>query len=217
MLELRAVSKRWGSKQVLHGVSLSFPSGTGTYLIAPNGWGKTTLLRIIAGVEHPDSGDVLLNHESLLRVPPAQRDIELAFQNGGLFSHMTVRKNIEFGLQRARMLRGAPPLVTFDELVAAFGLDESILSLKPEHISGGQRKRASLARAFAVQPKVLLIDEPLAGIDTEGRKRIRASIRKLHPRIGCTMIVVTHHSLDATDGYTVVRLQSTDESQRGAL
>ena len=200
-IEVRNISKRFGDFTALDDVTLDFPTGELVALLGPSGCGKTTLLRIIAGLETPDAGNVLFHGEDATEREARERKVGFVFQHYALFRHMTVFENIAFGL-RVKPRRERPgekeirdkvmsllKLVQLDWLADRF----------PSQLSGGQRQRIALARALAVEPKVLLLDEPFGALDAKVRKELRRWLRRLHDEIHVTSIFVTHDQEEALE------------------
>src|SRR5579875_2177805 len=177
-IQVSDISKRFGDFTALGGVSLEIPEGSLTALLGPSGSGKSTLLRIIAGLELPDSGTVLIEGADVSHVPPQKRGIGFVFQHYAAFHHMSVRDNVAFGLQ-IRKLPKPEVRSRVDELLELVGLAKWA-GQRPAQLSGGQRQRMALARALAVAPKVLLLDEPFGALDAIVRAELRAWLRRLH-------------------------------------
>ncbi len=188
------VSKRFSAYPALNGVSLEIEEGEFVALLGPSGSGKTTLLRILAGLEAPDAGAIRFGSRDVTNAKPASRGIGFVFQHYALFGHMTVAKNIAFGLDvMPRSLRPARSVITervaeLLDLVQLGGLG----SRYPSQLSGGQRQRVALARALARNPKILLLDEPFGALDTKVRRELRHALRTIHDELGITSIFVTH-------------------------
>lgn len=200
-IEIRNVSKNFGEFPVLRNVSLDVQEGELLALLGPSGSGKTTLLRIIAGLEQPDSGQIVLNNADATRQTPAQRRVGFVFQHYALFRHMTVAENIAFGLKvRPRSERPSRKDIKdkVRELLALVQL-ESLASHYPSQLSGGQRQRVALARALAVEPEVLLLDEPFGALDARVRKELRRWLRRLHDEIHIASVFVTHDQEEALE------------------
>jgi sulfate transport system ATP-binding protein len=196
-IDVRNVSKSFNGFQALEDVSLSVPDGSLTALLGPSGGGKSTLLRVIAGLEAPDRGEVLFSGESVTRVPAQERGVGFVFQHYAAFKHMTVRDNIAFGLKIRK--RPKPEVrARVDELLALVHLG-GWADRYPAQLSGGQRQRMALARALAVQPRVLLLDEPFGALDATVRKELRDWLRKLHDEVHVTTIFVTHDQEEALE------------------
>jgi sulfate transport system ATP-binding protein len=193
----RSLTKRFGSFTALDDVSIEVPAGSLTALLGPSGSGKSTLLRVIAGLERPESGTVELDGVDVTKRPPQKRGVGFVFQHYAAFKHMTVRENVAFGLKvrrrpRAEVRRRVDELL---ELVQIAGWADNY----PAQLSGGQRQRMGLARALAVEPAVLLLDEPFGALDARVRKDLRAWLRRLHDEMHVTTIFVTHDQEEAME------------------
>jgi sulfate transport system ATP-binding protein len=197
VIEARSVSKEFGSFVALDDVSVRVEAGSLTALLGPSGSGKSTLLRIIAGLERPDTGRVLINDRDVTSRPPQKRGVGFVFQHYAAFKHMTVWKNVAFGLEiRRRPRREIDARVErLLDLVQLGGFADRY----PAQLSGGQRQRMALARALAVEPEVLLLDEPFGALDARVRKELRAWLRRLHDEVHVTTIFVTHDQEEAMD------------------
>jgi sulfate transport system ATP-binding protein len=196
-IEVRGVSKRFGDFDALDDVSMEVPSGSLVALLGPSGSGKSTLLRVIAGLEQPDDGQVLLDGADITGVQVERRGIGFVFQHYAAFKHMTVRKNVAFGLEiRRRPRREVRERV--DELLRLVQLT-GLADRYPAQLSGGQRQRMALARALAVQPRVLLLDEPFGALDARVRAELRAWLRRLHDEVHVTSVFVTHDQEEAME------------------
>ena len=196
-IRVEGLVKRFGTFIALDGVSLNVPDGELTALLGPSGSGKSTLLRIIAGLETPDEGTVWLGDRDVTRVPPQQRGIGFVFQHYAPFKHMTVRDNVAFGLTirkrpKAEIERRVTELLQLVQI-------EQFGDRYPAQLSGGQRQRMALARALAVEPEVLLLDEPFGALDARVRKELRAWLRRLHDETHVTTVFVTHDQEEAMD------------------
>ena len=202
-IEVRNISKRFGSFTALDDVSLKVNDGELVALIGPSGSGKTSLLRIIAGLESADEGrgEILIHGQNILNHSARQRRIGFVFQHYALFRHMTVFENIAFGL-RVRPRSTRPPKNDIArrvrELLRLVQL-ESFAARHPHQLSGGQRQRIALARALAVEPRVLLLDEPFGALDAKVRQELRQWLRRLHDEIGVTSLLVTHDQEEALE------------------
>jgi sulfate transport system ATP-binding protein len=194
---LDSVSKRFGDFVALDDVSLEVRDGSLTALLGPSGGGKSTLLRVIAGLEQPDSGRVRIAGEDATLTPPQRRNVGFVFQHYAAFKHMTVRKNVAFGLSIRKRPRDEID-GRVDELLKLVHL-EGFAHRYPSQLSGGQRQRMALARALAVQPRVLLLDEPFGALDATVRKELRAWLRRLHDEVHVTTIFVTHDQEEAME------------------
>jgi sulfate transport system ATP-binding protein len=196
-IEIDTVAKQFGDFTALQDVSLEVPEGSLTALLGPSGSGKSTLLRIIAGLETPDSGTVLIDGDDVSHVIPQKRGIGFVFQHYAAFTHMTVRENVAFGL-RIRKRPKAEVRERVDELLGLVGLTKWS-EQRPSQLSGGQRQRMALARALAVQPKVLLLDEPFGALDATVRAELRTWLRRLHDEQHVTTVLVTHDQEEAME------------------
>ncbi len=214
MISVSHVTKRYGDFAALDDVSLDVADGSLTALLGPSGSGKSTLLRVIAGLEQPDSGEVEVGGEPATHLPVRKRDIGFVFQHYAAFKHMTVRDNVAFGLTiRKRPKQEIAARV--DELLELVGL-VGYHERYPSQLSGGQRQRMALARALAVQPRVLLLDEPFGALDANVRADLRAWLRKLHDEVHVTTIIVTHdqeEAMEVADDLVVLRAGKVE--QRG--
>ncbi|VVE70845.1 Sulfate/thiosulfate import ATP-binding protein CysA [Pandoraea anapnoica] len=200
-IQVQQVSKRFGDFAALDDVSLEFPTGELVALLGPSGCGKTTLLRIVAGLEFADAGRVVLNGEDVASVGTRERQVGFVFQHYALFRHMTVFENVAFGLRvksRRDRLSDAQIRNKVHELLGLVQLDW-LADHYPAELSGGQRQRIALARALAVEPKVLLLDEPFGALDAKVRKELRSWLRRLHDELHITTIFVTHDQEEALE------------------
>jgi sulfate transport system ATP-binding protein len=196
-IEARDVTKRFGAFTALDDVSVEVPGGSLVALLGPSGSGKSTLLRVIAGLERPDTGTVLLDGTDVTAVPTQRRGVGFVFQHYAAFKHMSVRENIAFGLKLRRMPKRAVR-ARVDELLELVQLG-GYAERYPAQLSGGQRQRMVLARALAVQPKVLLLDEPFGALDARVRAELRAWLRRLHDEMHVTSVFVTHDQEEAME------------------
>jgi sulfate transport system ATP-binding protein len=194
---IESASKRFGDFQALDDVSLTVPDGSLTALLGPSGGGKSTLLRIIAGLEEPDAGTVLMGGEDATAKPAQKRGVGFVFQHYAAFKHMTVFDNVAFGL---KIRRWSKPQVheRVHELLRLVQID-GLADRYPSQLSGGQRQRMALARALAVEPRVLLLDEPFGALDAKVRRDLRAWLRRLHEEVHVTTVFVTHDQEEAMD------------------
>ncbi|HZD99466.1 MAG TPA: sulfate ABC transporter ATP-binding protein [Micromonosporaceae bacterium] len=196
-IDVRHVSKSFGDTPVLSDVSVAIASGSLTALLGPSGGGKSTLLRVIAGLETPDTGSVLISGTDATRLSPQRRNVGFVFQHYAAFKHMTVYGNVAFGLEiRKRPKAEIRKRVT--ELLELVHL-EQLANRYPAQLSGGQRQRMALARALAVEPEVLLLDEPFGALDAQVRKELRTWLRRLHDEVHVTTVFVTHDQEEAMD------------------
>jgi sulfate transport system ATP-binding protein len=191
------ITKRFGEFVALDGVSLAVEEGSLTALLGPSGSGKSTLLRVISGLEHPDSGTVLIDGEDVTGRPVQERGIGFVFQHYAAFKHMTVRDNVAFGL-KIRKRPKAEIEKRVDELLELVQL-QGLAKRYPSQLSGGQRQRMGLARALAVDPKVLLLDEPFGALDARVRAELRLWLRRLHDETHTTTVIVTHDQEEAME------------------
>jgi len=191
------VGKRFNGFTALDQVSLAIPEGSLTALLGPSGSGKSTLLRVIAGLEQPDTGQVLLNDEDVTAMPARERGVGMVFQHYAAFKHMTVYDNVAFGLSIRRRPK-AEIRKRVHELLGLVQL-EGLAQRYPTQLSGGQRQRMALARALAVEPTVLLLDEPFGALDARVRTELRAWLRRLHDEVHVTTIIVTHDQEEAME------------------
>ena len=196
-IEVRNVSKRFGSFQALDAVSLDVDTGSLTALLGPSGSGKSTLLRIIAGLEQPDVGEIRLAGEDATVVAPQKRGVGFVFQHYAAFKHMTVRDNVAFGLKIRKQPKAAIA-ARVDELLQLVQL-QGFGRRYPAQLSGGQRQRMALARALAPEPSVLLLDEPFGALDARVRAELRVWLRKLHDETRTTTVFVTHDQEEAME------------------
>jgi sulfate/thiosulfate transport system ATP-binding protein len=191
------VTKKFGDFVALDDVSVAIPEGSLTALLGPSGSGKSTLLRVIAGLEEPDGGQVLLGDDDVTHQPARARGVGMVFQHYAAFKHMTVWENVAFGLKVRK--RPKPEIERrVDELLELVQL-EGLAKRYPAQLSGGQRQRMALARALAVDPEVLLLDEPFGALDARVRKELRAWLRRLHDEVHVTTIIVTHDQEEAME------------------
>jgi len=198
-LTVQAIFKRFGHFPALDGVSLEARDGEFLTLLGPSGSGKTTLLRVLAGLDKPDAGRVFLDGTDFLALSARDRRVGLVFQQYALFRHMTVARNIAFGLDvrpgRTRPSR-AEIKARVEELLALTRI-EGLGGRYPAQLSGGQRQRVAVARALAVEPRLLLLDEPFGALDTKVRRELRVELRRIHDATGVTTILVTHDQEEA--------------------
>ena len=194
---VRGANKHYGDFAALDAVDFEVPSGSLTALLGPSGSGKSTLLRAIAGLDQPDTGTITINGNDVTNVPPQRRGIGFVFQHYAAFKHLTVRDNVAFGL-RIRKRPKAEIKDKVDNLLEVVGLS-GFQTRYPNQLSGGQRQRMALARALAVDPQVLLLDEPFGALDAKVRDDLRAWLRRLHDEVHVTTVLVTHDQAEALD------------------
>jgi spermidine/putrescine transport system ATP-binding protein/putrescine transport system ATP-binding protein len=195
LLEVVDVNRRFGDVAALDDVSLTIAENEFFALLGPSGCGKTTLLRAIAGFEEPDSGAILLGGRDLLGLPPNRRPVNLMFQSYALFPHMTVERNVAYGLERDRLGR-AQVRSRVDEVLETVGLT-ALARRRPRLLSGGQKQRVALARAIVKRPRLLLLDEPLSALDRKVRLEMQLELKRLQHEVGITFVVVTHDQEEA--------------------
>src|SRR5919201_811085 len=194
-VSLRKLFKRFDDTEAVRGIDLDIADKEFVVLVGPSGCGKTTTLRMIAGLEEVSAGEIAVDGEVVNDVPPKDRDMAMVFQNYALYPHMTVYENMSFGLRLkhypkaeiARRVQEAARILDIPEL----------LDRKPRQLSGGQRQRVAMGRAIVRDPKLFLFDEPLSNLDAKLRIEMRTEIKKLHHRVGKTMIYVTHDQVEA--------------------
>src|SRR5256884_3901203 len=214
-IEVRDVTKSFGGTPVLRDVSVDIRSGSLTALLGPSGGGKSTLLRVIAGLEQPDPGPVVISGVDATRLSPQRRNVGFVFQHYAAFKRLTVFGNVAFGLQvrkrpRAEVRRRVTELLELVHL-------EQFADRYPAQLSGGQRQRMALARALAVEPRVLLLDEPFGAMDAQVRKELRTWLRRLHDEVHVTTVFVTHDQEEAIEvADTIVVLAGGEVVQVGS-
>lgn len=195
LVEIKQLSKSYGDVVALDEVSLSINENEFFALLGPSGCGKTTLLRVLAGFEEPDSGAVLLSGKDLLPLPPHKRPINLMFQSYALFPHLSVERNVAYGLEREKLPK-SEIRARVDEVLGTVGLRDKAKS-RPAQLSGGQRQRVALARAIVKRPRLLLLDEPLSALDRKVRAEMQLELKRLQHEVGITFVVVTHDQEEA--------------------
>jgi multiple sugar transport system ATP-binding protein len=194
-IDLDHVVKRFGRTEVVHGIDLAVADGEFVVLVGPSGCGKSTTLRMVAGLEEPSEGTISIDGRVVNRVEPKDRNIAMVFQNYAIYPHMSVARNIGFGLYTSK-LSAAEKNKRILEAAKLLGLDD-LLDRRPAELSGGQRQRVAIGRAMVRQPAVFLFDEPLSNLDAQLRAQMRVEIKKLHQRLGTTAIFVTHDQVEA--------------------
>ena len=196
VLELRSLTKRFAAYSAVNNVSFAVKRGEFFSLVGPSGCGKTSTLRMIAGLEEPSAGEIFLNSQNVSNVPPHRREVSTVFQNYALFPHLTVARNIAFGLQRQRRLSQGEirqKVNTMLEVVQLAGKQSRL----PKQLSGGEKQRVALARSLVLEPAVLLLDEPLSALDPTLRKQMRAELKSLQRRLGIAFLFITHDQEEA--------------------
>jgi ABC-type Fe3+/spermidine/putrescine transport system ATPase subunit len=213
-LELRGIRKRYGDFTAVDGVSLKVAKGQFVCLLGPSGCGKTTTLRCIAGLEEPDDGDILIGGKEATRDPPWERDIAMMFQDFALFPHMTVAKNVAFGLEMLKKPKAAIA-ERVKQVLTSFEI-APLADRKPGSLSGGQRQRVALARAMITEPRILLLDEPIGALDYSLRETVMLELKLLQQRTGISFIWVTHDQNEAFSlGDLVVVMNHARIEQQG--
>jgi len=194
-LAIRDLVKRYDKTEVLHSISLEVEDGEFVVFVGPSGCGKSTTLRLIAGLEEVTSGSIEIDGRVVNNLEPKDRDIAMVFQNYAIYPHMTVRKNIGFGLRSSRAPK-AEKQKRIESVAELLGMT-AYLDRKPSQLSGGQRQRVAIGRAMVRDPAVFLFDEPLSNLDAQLRTQMRLEIKKLHQRVGSTIVFVTHDQVEA--------------------
>jgi len=212
LLSIKGVSRSFGSVQAVKDVSLDIEENEFFALLGPSGCGKTTLLRILAGFERPDRGVVELTGQDLISVPAHKRPVNLMFQSYALFPHMSVERNVAYGLEREGLPRHEVR-ERVAEVLATTGISETA-GRKPSQLSGGQRQRVALARAIVKRPRMLLLDEPLSALDRKVRGEMQLELKRLQHEVGITFVVVTHDQEEAmsmADRIAVMQLGEVEQ------
>ena len=196
MISLKNVKKTYpNGLTVMENMNIDIQDGSFTVLVGPSGCGKTTMIRMIAGLEEVTEGEIWIDDHDVTRVDPGERGIAMVFQNYALYPHMTVAKNISFGLKNYGYGKEEAKQIT-DEVLELVGLQD-YANVKPGNLSGGQRQRVALARAISKSPKVFLMDEPLSNLDAKLRVNMRSELIRMHQRLGSTFIYITHDQVEA--------------------
>ncbi len=195
-ISLHGLSKSFGPVQAVAGLDLEVQAGESLVILGPSGSGKSTLLRLIAGLERADSGEIRFDGMSQMEIPPHRRGVAMVFQNFALYPHLSAQDNMMLGLRYGLKLPKTQALARVREVAQTLGIDE-LLQRRPGEMSGGQRQRVALGRALAKKAEVVLLDEPLSGLDAQLRQSLRVEIRSLFNSLGATAIFVTHDQLDA--------------------
>jgi multiple sugar transport system ATP-binding protein len=194
-VEFKNLVKSFGQTQVLHGIDLQVEDGEFIVFVGPSGCGKSTTLRLLAGLDEVTSGEILIGDVVVNNLEPKERNIAMVFQNYAIYPHMTVRKNIGFGLRTSKLPK-ADKEKRVEEIAEMLGMTE-LLDRRPGQLSGGQRQRVAIGRAMVREPVVFLFDEPLSNLDAQLRTQMRLEIKKLHQDMGTTIIFVTHDQVEA--------------------
>ena len=199
IVEFREVSKSFGTLKAVAAVSLAIRRGEFFSLLGPSGCGKTTTLRLLAGLEHPDAdgGEIRIAGASVIGVPPYQRRLGMVFQSYALFPHLSVGRNVAYGLERHRVAESEIPARVARALELVRLPSAEFARRRPQELSGGQRQRVALARALVLEPELLLLDEPLGAIDLKLRKAMQLELRELNRQLGITFVYVTHDQDEA--------------------
>ena len=209
------IGKSFGNVKVIENLNLTIRDGEFTVLVGASGCGKTTLLRMIAGIGSATSGELFIDGEEISDVPPGKRGIAMVFQNYAIYPTMTVRGNIEYGLKNARVPKAERDRL-IREVAETVGLTP-YLTRKPSELSGGQRQRVALARAMVKKPKIFLLDEPLSNLDAKLRVAMRTELIELHHRLKTTFVYVTHDQTEAMSmADTIILMESGEIRQQGS-
>lgn len=199
-LEIKNLTKTFGHSEVLHNISFTVRDGEFLSILGPSGCGKTTILRILIGLEDAESGIILKDGVDITKVPSAKRRMGIVFQNYALFENMTVLKNVQYALVKSASTKDSfdkeKALAKAKEMLELVGLTEH-LDKKPRQLSGGQQQRVAIARTLALNPDVILFDEPMSALDVDTRLSLRGELKELQKRFGTTMIYITHDQEEA--------------------
>ena len=214
-VELVGLTKRFGNFTAVDGIDLDIPAGEFFSLLGPSGCGKTTTLRMVAGFEDPDAGEVRLDGHDMSRTPPAKRPVNTVFQSYALFPHLRISDNVAFGLRRQKVSRGEVR-VRVSEALELVQLSQ-YANRKPSQLSGGQQQRVALARALVLKPSVLLLDEPLGALDAKLRRQLQVELKQLQEQVGITFLYVTHdqeEALTMSDRIAVMNAGTVEQAGR---
>lgn len=214
-IKLKNICKSFGSVAAVRDVSLEIKSGEFFFLLGPSGCGKTTLLRMLAGFEQPDNGSILFDDKEMMNVPPNRRNTGMVFQNYALWPHLSVRKNVEYGLTERLVAKPERE----DRVMAVLDIVKmrDYADRMPGQLSGGQQQRVALARALVIQPDVVLMDEPLSNLDARLRSEMRYELKRIHAATGVTMVYVTHdqrEALSMADNMAVMSMGKVEQTGR---
>ena len=214
-ISLRGIVKRYSKTQVIHGIDCEIADGEFIVIVGPSGCGKTTLLRMIAGLETISEGEIAIGDQVVNQLEPAQRDIAMVFQNYALYPHMTVYRNMAYGL-KIRGMNAADIDARVRRAAGILDLPEELLQRTPRQLSGGQRQRVAMGRAIVREPRAFLFDEPLSNLDAKLRVQMRLEIKKLHAELGTTSVYVTHDQVEAmTLGHRLIVMNQGVAEQIG--
>lgn len=194
-VELKNLTKRFGKVEVLHGIDLAVKDGEFVVFVGPSGCGKSTTLRLLAGLDEVSDGEILIDGQVVNNLEPKERNIAMVFQNYAIYPHMSVRKNIGFGLRTSKLSKPDREK-RIDEVAELLDMTE-LLERKPSQLSGGQRQRVAIGRAMVRDPSLFLFDEPLSNLDAQLRTKMRLEIKKLHKEVQTTIVFVTHDQVEA--------------------
>lgn len=194
-LLVKNISKAFGTSEVLNDISFTVKEGEFLSILGPSGCGKTTILRILIGLEQPDAGQVFKDGKEITHLPPSERSMGIVFQNYALFENMTVRANVEYALKRRPALKKDARQIA-ERMLEIVGL-QAHMDKKPYKLSGGQQQRVAIARTLALNPDIILFDEPMSALDVDTRMTLRAELKALQKQFGTTMIYITHDQEEA--------------------
>lgn len=211
-LQIQNVSKQYGQTDILRGIDIEVDDGEFLVLVGPSGCGKSTLLSMIAGLDTVSSGDIRIGEQRVNDLHPSKRDIAMVFQSYALYPNMSVEQNISFGMEMRGVSKAERALAVKE--VARLLQMESLLSRRPGQLSGGQRQRVAMGRALVRKPKIFLFDEPLSNLDAKLRVDMRTEIKKLHQRLGATIVYVTHDQIEAMTLATRIAVMKNGELQQ---